>query len=73
MADLLMYRFNQNDELEMGEYVQLDGSTGLYRIPDMNDEGETFVVSYPDGTMSDNISDLGLFTIPFSVDYDPTA
>ncbi len=68
-----MYRFNRNDELEMGEYVQLNGDTGLCRIPTYNDEGETFVVSHPDGTMPDDISDLELFTVPFSVDYDPTA
>lgn len=33
----------------------------------MNDEGETFVISYPDGTMPDGISDLELLDVAASV------
>ncbi len=39
----------------------------------MNDEGETFVVSYPDGTMPDGISDLELLDVSASIEYDPNA
>lgn len=68
-----MCRFYLNGEPEMGEYVQLDDGTGICHIPDMNDEGKTIIVSYPDGTMPDGISDLELIDIPFSIDYDSTA
>lgn len=68
-----MCRFNQNGEPETGEYIQLDDGTGLCRIPDMNDEGETFVVSYPDGTMPDGISVLELLDVPASIEYNPNA
>lgn len=71
--NLRMCRLYRNGEPEMGEYIQLDDGTGLCRIPDMNDEGETFVVSYPNGTLPDGISDLELFDVPASIEYDPSA
>lgn len=73
MTALRMCRFNQNGEPETGEYIQLDDGTGLCRIPDMNDEGETSVVSYPDGTMPDGISVLELLDVPASIEYNPNA
>lgn len=48
----------------------MDDGTGLCHISDLNDEGKTIVVSYPDGTMPDGINDLKLINVPFSVDYD---
>ncbi|TPF92475.1 hypothetical protein BW14_08615 [Bifidobacterium sp. UTBIF-68] len=69
---LRMCRFERDGMPEMGEYVRLDDGTGICRVPDLNDEGETIVVSYPDGTMPEGISDLELFDVPCSIDYDPT-
>lgn len=72
-GNLRMCRFTRNGDPETGEYIQLDDGTGLCRIPDMNDEGDTFVVSHPDGTMPDGISDLELFNVPCSIEHDPSA
>ena len=57
----------------MGEYLQLDDGTGLCHLSDLNGKDETIIVSYPDGTMPDGISDLELINVPFSIEYDPNA
>lgn len=69
-TNLRMCRFYLNGEPELGEYIQMDDGTGLCHISGLNDEGRTIVVSYPDGTMPDDINDLKLINVPFSVDYD---
>lgn len=43
----------------------MDDGTGLCHISDLNDEGRTIVVSYPDGTMPDGINDLEESTFHF--------
>lgn len=68
-----MCRFLRNGKPDMGEYLQLDDGTGLCHMADLNGEGQTIVVSYPDGTMPKEISDLELIEVPFSIDYDPNA
>lgn len=66
MSDnLRMCRFLRNGEPDMGEYLQLDDGTGLCHLSDLNGKDETIIVSYPDGTMPDGISDLELINVPF--------
>ena len=72
-TNLHMCRFYLNGEPEFGEYIQMDDGTEFCHIPYLNDEGRITVVSYPDGTMPDGISDLELIDVPFSVDYDSNA
>lgn len=71
--NLHICRFVRDGRSDMGEYMQLDDGTGLCHVPNSCGAGESFVVSYPDGTMPEGISDLELFEVPFSVDYDPFA
>ena len=53
-----MCRFVRDGEPDIGEYRELADGTGICVLADMNGDSEEVVVSLPDGTMPENISDL---------------
>lgn len=55
-----MCRFVRDGEPDIGEYRELADGTGICVLADMNGDSEEVVVSLPDGTMPENISDLEL-------------
>lgn len=50
--------------IRIGEYRELADGTGICVLADMNGDSEEVVVSLPDGTMPENISDLELLKVP---------
>lgn len=68
-----MCRFLRNGQPEIGVYLQSDDGIGSCRMSNLSDEDKTIIVSYPDGTMPSDISDLELFEVPFFVGYDSDA
>ena len=59
-----MCRFVRDGEPDIGEYRELADGTGICVLADMNGDSEEVVVSLPDGTMPENISDLELLKVP---------
>ena len=56
--------FVRDGEPDIGEYRELADGTGICVLADMNGDSEEVVVSLPDGTMPENISDLELLKVP---------
>lgn len=69
-TNLHMCRFIHAGKTEVGEYIQLDDGTGLGYVQGLNGEGKTYVVSYSDGTIPEDIENLELLEAPFSSDCD---
>lgn len=59
-----MCRFVRDGEPDIGEYRELADGTGICVLADMNGDSEEVVVSLPDGTMPEKISDLELLKVP---------
>lgn len=63
-----MCRFVQNGEPNMGEYIEETDGTGICRISELDgSESTDTVVSYPDGTMPDDIGDLEIFNVSMQI------